>query len=74
MIHTSPFLHRGESKPRHRYQSDAARVRLDEDKAKSKLTLERLRYRQYEKAGRLFGWFKPLSDFFGLRGWRLWDA
>lgn len=61
-ISSSPFLHR-ESRHSVVYRQSHRSMQAQSDLAKSKLTLEKLRYRWWVRRGTLGFFMQPLGDF-----------
>lgn len=75
MIQSSPFLHRG-GRQELRTASQARRDRAEADKVAAACTLERLRYRWWQRQGTLGSFMQRLGDwgreyfpFIGRGGW-----
>jgi hypothetical protein len=71
MSDVSPFLHREVSREaRHQIEihHDVRRARLAMDRERGRLTLERLRYRAYQRAGTLSSFMCKLVKWADPRG------
>lgn len=63
-MESSPFLHRG-AEHAHRYvlREDARSLRDDADRAQARLTLERLRYRWWQRRSTLGSFMQSLGNY-----------